>query len=716
MSEELSFVTKLLKYRLSSTARVNINIIPPNEAELPPNLNEHLGRFVGYFIRLHNNDPSFVLFVREDPEKDISHAAVFYVGYHHQQIQPTELSRFSHKISRDIKLAAVNIASKVARYFDLSVLLQAVEFLLHPRLLDNWRSCLSIDVISGVSTISRYPDDRPPLNCGVKTQDERSEQLLHSVKTFGVNWIEFDIIKPPDTLDPSFDVLRIVYQQHYCYAIHYKSVKSLQLLFSHRYMFRVPGDYKHLMKLLADRLKGYSFSFIGVTRYYGHPGTRCNSSHLIRACLIALKCPLVAIKSADIDAVLPDGISEHELIAWCCQPAPGMKQQPPLDETLDNRASQLSNATTISVSNSDGDIEVVQCHSQLSTQIIDVEGLSSQGSVVKEHSQSSNYTSCRSTSSIIDVVGCVSQSSSVAVPSMMLSQFSSQATERFDPSEINTQLKKIRAMKELKKDISSMLIPPIIEIVPQNDPHGRILTDNNYFIKCLKAYANLWQAYARVKVLDLFEYEFIHCDVLEGCQADRFILIPILKCDNIVTVIIDQENCEWTYLIGSSPNEDRSVYQDVIMKLKSLCKVFVNWPGRPLVMTTYFHVTYTNIHQLMAVFYIGRLFKYVVALPCKIIYAEREFRHISWRICHSLQVTNQSYNLQNNLIRNSGYLMAKAYKSQSSPVHYTSAVVPQDQCPYCKQRGFNNLGRHIVMAHGGQARSARTMRTLRENM
>lgn len=83
------------------------------------------------------------------------------------------------------------------------------------------------------------------------------------------------------------------------------------------------------------------------------------------------------------------------------------------------------------------------------------------------------------------------------------------------------------------------------------------------------------------------------------------------------------------------------------------------------------------------------------------MYGEWEFRGYANNICTELQLVNAMHNISRGLIDEDGYLKVGAYESLSSPLSAVAAVVPKDQCMFCRKRGFNNLGRHMSMKHGG---------------
>jgi hypothetical protein len=111
-------------------------------------------------------------------------------------------------------------------------------------------------------------------------------------------------------------------------------------------------------------------------------------------------------------------------------------------------------------------------------------------------------------------------------------------------------------------------------------------------------------------------------------------------------------------------------------------------------------------------YYIAKSFQYSVQLPLKIVYNERDLRLYAHHYCLAVQVLNQEYNLDNNLISDDGGLLSGSRVSLPSPTQYERAVVPSDICPFCKKRGFTNLGRHMSMKHGGQAQTANIVRLI----
>lgn len=120
-------------------------------------------------------------------------------------------------------------------------------------------------------------------------------------------------------------------------------------------------------------------------------------------------------------------------------------------------------------------------------------------------------------------------------------------------------------------------------------------------------------------------------------------------------------------------------------------------------MTSHFHNEFPNLHLIMGLYTIARLFKNCVWLPIKIIYTEKEFRYFAWFTWYDINLANHLHNIRCGLISNENDLAGlDAYRFFSYHIPLEHAVVPTDQCMFCKARGFGNLIRHIIMKHANR--------------
>lgn len=79
-------------------------------------------------------------------------------------------------------------------------------------------------------------------------------------------------------------------------------------------------------------------------------------------------------------------------------------------------------------------------------------------------------------------------------------------------------------------------------------------------------------------------------------------------------------------------------------------------------------------------------------------------------LCVEVQYLNHEYNVTKKLVGSNGELLPGALRGYSSPVEFERSVVSSHSCMICGARGFNNMARHISMAHGGQAKKANEAR------
>lgn len=124
----LDLATSMLRSRLAQRMPIGVNIIPAMTAELPSDINEHPGRYVGFFIWLERDLPSFVWLSRSQPGFGFTHIHVYYPGGSHREMPERERARFAAKrLAPHVQYCVVNLKSQVPRLFHISLLLSALE-------------------------------------------------------------------------------------------------------------------------------------------------------------------------------------------------------------------------------------------------------------------------------------------------------------------------------------------------------------------------------------------------------------------------------------------------------------------------------------------------------------------------------------------------------------------------------------------------------------
>lgn len=651
----LNMASIMLRARLAHRVPLGVNIISPYTAELPADLNDHPGRFVGFFFWLEPDRPSFALLTRNQPGFGITHVHIFYPNGNHKEIPARERSRFSKKkLAPHVNFGVVNLKSALPRMFDLSVLLAALEL----KLTSGSMSLGPIHFV-GVTlpcNIQGHPNAAWPTVACQPYEPLDLNSLWDKVSSLSYKWIVMDPSQSPKLISSDFDVIKVVLQVygHVVYAIHYRSIKCLGLIIPHSFIFRARRDFDEVQEHIKRSLGSYKLKSMVPIRYFGSPNVMCNEAELLRVCLVALEHPFAGIRLCEVDALITDEYFERMT-------------------SINNPASQFS----------------------LSSSATQKDPMSEIGHV-------SSYIQFSSTgdAQIADPNGAASFS--VVAP-----ELSTQATEIFSSQAVMLELDRLRERYNIKRDLADLEIPPVSGVKPYDDIKGDHFNNIPFFVAQLEVCANLWRAFVDVKVLE-------HVSILEApyllCEAitERFVVLPFREADIMLIVIIDQERQRWYWLDPYTSN--KNPYSAMLSVLRREGNVIKDWINRPISLTSYFHAEHVKIHLLMGIFHIAKLLRYAQTMPQRVFYQEKGFRHYCWSLQMALQMANAEHNMKHRLIRADGYLRRCAMRSMGFHINYQPAVVSGNECPFCLKRGFNNMGRHLSMAHGNQAQNARAMR------
>ena len=184
----------------------------------------------------------------------------------------------------------------------------------------------------------------------------------------------------------------------------------------------------------------------------------------------------------------------------------------------------------------------------------------------------------------------------------------------------------------------------------------------------------------------------------------RFIIQPLIDVgqDIYALIILDFVSNDWIYInVANESNASLELYgvvNDVIRQKNQL-----RLSASRVIINNTFHQEYPVIHLLFALFTIRKLFRYAVKLPQKIVYGEHHFRLFCFLTLYEKQLSNHEYNISRKLVDTDGHVLPGGRMTSVSFLKYQHVVIPVDLCMFCKTRGYNNLGRHIAMKHGGQA-------------
>lgn len=291
-------------------------------------------------------------------------------------------------------------------------------------------------------------------------------------------------------------------------------------------------------------------------------------------------------------------------------------------------------------------------------------------------------------------------------PEVMKEEFDSQMTEILEPRDIYPEISFWREVSKKRQRIRDSIVPPIHYIEPLSDFTQSYLKFLPCFTEAVRFMAKIWNTYATTIVL------------FDNDRVDSVDVRFIIYCNKTVRntdymLIVDRSSCECIYIEPDNIlHRDASVFDEVTRTYVQSTFPGINDYNCRLVPIVYgnCHNEYTRLHLLMSLYVITRLFRYSIELPQKIIYGEFELRKYAANICTQLQLSNSEYNIEKGLIDENGYPKEGAKESLPSPLRFEATVVPKDQCMFCKKRGFNNLGQHMSMKHGGQALAANMSR------
>lgn len=247
--------------------------------------------------------------------------------------------------------------------------------------------------------------------------------------------------------------------------------------------------------------------------------------------------------------------------------------------------------------------------------------------------------------------------------------------------------------------------------MPHLDPSNGILSSVFHIQLAMTMIVDLWSGFGATGLAEAMDVKDLSSCLTSIPRRDRFLILPVYSQTNAALIIIDWVRKEWAYL---NPDNEAARNRSLFMGLEALIKQyypdFASIKGLVIMTSARFHKNLPWIHLLMALYYIAKLFRVSVRLPIRVNYTEKAFRGYCWELCYSLQRANLRHNLSNNLIEESGDLKEGAVYSYPCQLAYDRSVVPTDQCAFCGKRGFNNLGRHLYMAHGGQSADANIAR------
>lgn len=279
------------------------------------------------------------------------------------------------------------------------------------------------------------------------------------------------------------------------------------------------------------------------------------------------------------------------------------------------------------------------------------------------------------------------------------------STSSFDYESISTIGSDLVKVRRRFEAIDKAEVPPI----PRGSYPGRadqLLNNLDIFRSSFQHIHDDWDRYATCQIKTPIHLGQL--DHLRGLKLDetRFTVVPIVDrgIGLYAMIIFDREPLEFIFF-NADFDEQRT--KQLFSMVTEITDTYWNqYCGRIVKLTSFFHRKYHVVHLVFGLWTVSRLMRYAVMLPKRIIYSEYHFRLYCFLTLYEKQLSNHEYNISRDLVNTHGDLLLGARSINVSLVQYERIVVPTDTCMFCKKRGFQNLGRHMVMQHGGQARAA----------
>lgn len=655
--QELHLASKVLLSRLTRPKTVEIDIlfehlIDPS-SDISVNIERSIGRSIGCFSVTSDDTACFYLAVRADPDDLVTHVFVYYLNRDHNCIQDDEmevLKRYIpslNNVSTSIKFGVINIRCRLNPKLYLSMFLEAIDYTLGPQLVDQF---LALRVINIEDLINFPSTNNPLLFCEGKLSPSCKQEMLNICKDFGYN---LSFCHDTERLhNPSVVLYR--FHGHLIGIIFHEDSKTANYITVHPNQVSDEESFAEL-KSITNSWFDHELQYHLLTRLSVSKSTYCYGNLIRYAFWLALNFKPHVLAY----------IKENELLYLC-----------------------------------EGKI----CH-KIQTSPFKTPRSGYKAAGISSRRTSSNNSQASQTR--VDVVTNLRFSGVTGRPELLKEIFDSQMTELLESRDIYPEISFWKEVSKQRQRIRDSIVPPIHYIKPLSDFTQSYLMFLPCYTEAVRFMAKLWNNFATTIVM-FDKYE------VSNLVDPRFIIYSNKTSTNLdFLLIVDQSIREWIYLQPeNSDHKDGSYFEEITRRYCQATFPHIadyNCRSVPIVHGNC-HKGYTRLHLLMSLYVLTRLFRYSVSLPQKIIYGEFELRKYAASICTQLQLNNSEYNIEKGLIDDDGYLKEGAKESLPSPLRFEPTVVPKDQCMFCKKRGFNNLGRHMSMKHGGQALAANLSR------
>lgn len=247
---------------------------------------------------------------------------------------------------------------------------------------------------------------------------------------------------------------------------------------------------------------------------------------------------------------------------------------------------------------------------------------------------------------------------------------------------------------------------PSIPTGSYNGSSESILQDTNIFSRAFASVTETWKRYVDVRIVNSLRLSQLSRIADLDVTMARFTVLPIvdMTAKTYLMLVFDNMKLEFLFFNAEFNAEKTKSLFDLVTGV--IDTHLPDYCGQIVKLTSYYHKKYPLIHLLFGLYTMGNLFKYAVMFPKRIIYSEYHFRLYCFLFLYEKQLSNHEYNATRYLLNDDGSLKSGARFIFINQVNYERIVVPTDTCMFCRKRGFDNLGRHMSMRHGGQAQIA----------
>lgn len=656
--KDLLLLSRILLSRLTRPNTVEINIIQDHLLESGQdrdiNIERTFGRFVGCFYWCRDSI-CFYLAARSSPDEKISHLFVYYLNLGYKSIQEEDMTILSSYIpelkkpDHGIKLGVVDVICHSSGYSYLNLFLEAIEYTLGSHLIKQFKCSHTIEVETQDLSINPFASQYT-INCNGILLQSSIEAFRDVADYYGV---KFMISLNGEKLNnPEFALVK--FRGHFIGIIFHRESRIVNCVTVHRDQLDDQESYDSFTRLVDSF---YDIPIIShpITRLHYKCLAECDDKLFRYGLSLALTfAPHVFV-----------GLKTNEMLYIIENRSPGQSSV----ETEANRRSSKKPSSRPS-----------SCDSSVSTQV-----------------RSQYYTKLRVYN---DGRG----------PEILSDVVNSQATEVVPHNDMRVEISFWREISKERQRIRDIIVPPVHKIDPISDFTQSYLKFMPCYYEAVQFMSELWSRYANTIVINAPRQAF------EVTTDVQFIIYTskTLSEEKDYLMIVDIINKEWIYLqLGNDPHKDPTKFEAITRRFRTIYfPEYANFIGRAVpIINGNCHEEYPRLHLLMSLYVMFRLFGYSIQLPQKVIFGEWELRKYASNICTQLQIANSEYNIDHNLVDSNGYLSEGAMQSLPSPLRLETGVVSKDQCMFCKRRGFNNLGRHMSMQHGGQAHLARSSRS-----